>query len=421
MMNESILDAAFACDTAMRASLRAVAGALLQHAVSHLFAPTQYTIAERLARARAGLVDPEPAAIVDARVQAAWIALVLAEPGTMDRRAARTWRAVREQARFFGEAHAGTDTHVAAALARVVAARNTTQMHDAARMLARMPPRYDLALLDEYGIEVCDATSMTRPQRDELWEPAAGGAWLNHLGVKTRCRTDFGERARTALDAAYAALVPLTETTGADVVVDGDWDDGVAEESEEDVLMRVFEQDGELLDAVGRVRKYMLRRASAIACEPSPAGANACALHETTLDWINMLAMLHALAEGMQPNVAPWRGIRDVLRRLFSQLHWDLSLPSAEGPPGMFGLCVLLRAESAAQFHDGARMFAGIAPLYRDAPANTPPDFLGLLDCGEAWVSTSEDVDALRQLVREMSKGVAPGCDGAHGLKSVRE
>lgn len=367
---EGPLDRAFRFDAELRTSLRAVAGVLLEEFVEHSLTPPSRSIAEVAERAAAGVVDSEPSTITDARFHAAMIALAIAEPAhAFDNNAIpRASRDVRKLMRFFGEAHVGADTHVALAAARIVTARCRPQFHDAVRMLALLPPRYELRLLEDYGLaaRACDST-WCRPDRAALWQPIGEATILNHgapYGRMTR-PADWGARARAEVDTMYMDLVegdvychlePEAEDLSSDAPA------AAPGTAEEDVVRTALEHDVELVRALDRRRKKMLERTAKIARAPAAPGADEGAMYGTTMDWINMLAMQHVLSEGLVPNHAPWAAIRDAMRTLFAHLHWHLDQPKL--PPGVKGLCVMLQTESATDFHDGARMFAGLAMWY---------------------------------------------------------
>lgn len=381
-MDVSILDAAFYYDAQMRMALRRVAGALLRRIAAYELVPAGFCDGQQFAPK-----PREPSVMRDARAMAAVVALMLAEPPACPLDADYVWktaRAAREAAEMFEPAN-GADTHVAFAVACVCAASTTMQLHDAARMLARLPPRYNPFLMTQYGLAAVRVVEYDSPpsqdDADALWAPAVGVAKLNHQdGSESTWRpADWGARAAAAVMELYLNggmcknSVAWGDGRELPRAVDPSEDeaDRVATHkakgpyTEDDVAREMLEVDVELQHELREMRMTLLnmsRERIKLSKKPDMG-------YEATMDWINMLAIQHALAEGLCPNQAPWNAIRDVVRKLFDALHWYFDAPDL--PPGAYGLSVLLRAETVAQFHDGVRMFARLAPDYRAAP---PPE-----------------------------------------------
>lgn len=408
-MEVSILDAAFYYDAELRTRLRRVAAALLRKMATCEFTSARLTEGEIF-----GPWSREPSLMRDARAMAAAVALVLAEPPACALDATfvpSTLRAAREAAMFFEPAY-GAETHVALAAARVCAAGTVVQLHDAARMLALMPPRYDPFAVEQYGLAIADParieTVLDQEQRgDALWARANEQTLLEHWGSYGPIMRplDWGARARAAVMQMYMDLhaqgrdayhpfgvaheLPRAGDASESETCARETFKNEAPHTEDDVARELLETDIALAERLKEMRMTLLDMSRARIKHAKVPDMG----YETTMDWINMLAIQHALSEALCPNQAPWNAIRDVVGGLFDKLNWYLDTP--EQPPGVHGLCVLLRAETVAQFHDGARIFAGLAPQYR-----APPD-----DSEAAREAARQALRALRDTRRD--KGAA--------------
>lgn len=296
-----------------------------------------------------------------------------------------SWAAEWARNRIFAAAVAlapftrGETSHMGVAALKAVRARHTQDLHDAARMLALLPPAYDDALLISYGEGMPEEPNGPFGDGDVHWagidrrlRHSSRGCgpspiFIHRYGpvvVSAERPPNWIEGAHTLLR-EVEALVAECIWLAAPTAPTETGNESDASDARRYWLNAALRKDAALHAGIERTRRALLLHLQPVRDLEPPK-------HETLSNWMSMLAMIHVLRAGMDEN-DDWCRTRDALRRAFLVLPWSTTAPRDRPPPGIGDLAPLLDSREIDEFHDAARVVVGCTPRY-GFPAPRPED-----------------------------------------------